>query len=119
MRSARAQINCGQRPAAARIEETIDMRSAIIALAMFAYLATLAPAAAHAMLVSSQPQDSQILPTSPREIVLGFNEAVVPLVLQLTDPYGAATKLSNFVVRGRSVIIPLPMEFGQGTNVLS
>ena len=43
-------------------------------------LASVAPARAHATLVSSDPPDGAIMPAPPAQLMLGFNEPVSPLV---------------------------------------
>ena len=75
-------------------------------------------ALAQVMLISAQPRDGAVLESAPKELLLTFNRAVEPLVLQLTDPYGGSVGLSVLARRGNSLVIAPPQEFGQGTYVL-
>jgi copper transport protein len=82
-------------------------------------LAPARTALAHASLVSSQPEDRAVLPASPERVILIFNEAVSPLRLQLIDPRGKATPLSNIVQHNAAVIVRVPAMLDPGTHVLS
>ena len=95
------------------------MRAAAIVLALFAWLASPTASFAHAVLVSSDPGNGAVLRTAPKEFTLTFNNAVVPVALQLADPYGDTIRLTNFSVRDHSLVIEAPSAFGQGTHTLS
>ena len=52
------------------------------------FMATAAPAHAHAALVESIPADGEALPAGPDALVLRFDEPVAPLALRLLGPAG-------------------------------
>ena len=94
----------------------------LLALVLASFATT--AAFAHASLVSSEPADDAVLTTTPKQFVLTFNEAVMPLALGLTGPSGAALPLAEPVVRDLSLVIQALAPEGrdqtsQGTYVLS
>ena len=93
------------------------MAAAIAAL--LASPAGVAPARAHATMVSSDPPDGAVTPTPPAQLVLTFNEPVSPLVLRLVRPDSTVTVLDASVARDASLAIATPAGLGQGTHVLS
>jgi copper transport protein len=99
------------------------MRGHVAIAAMIAALLVsavgVAPARAHATMVSSDPPDGAVTPTPPAEIVLTFNEPVSPLVLRLVRPDSTVTVLHASAARDASLAIPLPAGLGQGTHALS
>jgi copper transport protein len=74
-------------------------------------------AAAHAMLLASEPADGDILAAPPGRIVLGFNEPVVPVAVRIVDADGA-TILGPGGARATgaaeiSIDIPAPLPAGR------
>jgi copper transport protein len=84
-----------------------------------AWLAPAQPALAHASLISSQPEDGDVLRESPERFILIFNEPVAPLRLQLVDRLGTTTALTEIVQHDKTVIVRPPGLLGQGTHALS
>ncbi|BCP52858.1 copper resistance protein C [Kaistia sp. 32K] len=99
----------------------MSLRGLLMCLALILLAAPLAPreASAHAALVASEPAAGSVLPTSPDTVELTFSEAVAPLVFRLLSPGGAATDLAGARSDGARLILPLPVELGQGTHVVS
>lgn len=96
---------------------------AVVVLILWQLLATASPAAAHAVLVSSNPEDGARLAKAPAQVTFTFDEAV-----QLPD--AAATALSDngsTVSRGpahagrdgRSVIVPIQQGLPDGAYTVS
>ena len=73
---------------------------------------------AHASLVSAEPADGSVVASAPKTLQLQFNESVTPAVVSLID---AAGKTRAVTVRAvdRSVVIVLPDDLPQGTQVVS
>lgn len=79
-----------------------------------------APAAlAHASLISSLPAEGAVASEPPERLILIFNEPVSPLRLQLIDPGGQATALTELTQHDATLIVAVPRDLGQGTHVLS
>jgi copper transport protein len=99
------------------------MRGLVIMAAAIAALlsppVSVAPARAHATMMSSNPPDGAVTPTPPAQFVLTFNEPVSPLVLRLVRPDGGVAVLDASTARDTSITIPMPATLGQGTHVLS
>jgi copper transport protein len=74
------------------------------ALWFLAGVASAPPAAAHASLVASTPSDLQILDTAPSELVLAFDEDVVPALstLRVTGPGTFVSTLGRLTRQGGS-----------------
>lgn len=78
-----------------------------------------APAAgAHAVLTSITPGDGARLEAPPAEIVLIFNEPIVPGAFTLIGPDGAAVALPPATGAGNKVQQPLPATLAQGPYLL-
>lgn len=74
---------------------------------------------AHAVLVEASPADGMRLETAPTEIVLRFNEPVVPVVVRLLDGQGA--ELADVAVQpsGEAITIRPARELPLGAYFLS
>ncbi|MFZ1431388.1 MAG: CopD family protein [Geminicoccaceae bacterium] len=74
---------------------------------------------AHAVLVEASPADGMRLETAPTEIVLRFNEPVVPVVVRLLD--GQGTELADVAVQpaGEAITMRPARELPQGVYFLS
>lgn len=90
-----------------------------ILVALTAWLALTAAAAAHASLWSTEPAGGAMVEVAPTTFSLSFSEPVSPLRLQLIAPDGSATALTGYELRDQTVIIEAPDEIGNGTHVLT
>ena len=75
-------------------------------------------ALAHAALVSADPADGSILTQSPKTLQLRFNEIVAPAVVGLIDAAGKTRDVTSRAA-GQMVVIALPDDLPQGTQVVS
>jgi copper transport protein len=75
-------------------------------------------ALAHAALVSAEPADGSVLAQSPKTLQLRFSESVTPGAINLID---AAGKTRDVAARadGRTVVVALPDDLPDGTQVVS
>src|SRR5258705_10861722 len=73
---------------------------------------------AHARLLSSEPADGSILAQPPKMVQLQFNESVAPAVIGVIDANGNARDVATRAV-GQSVLIVLPDDLPQGTQIVS
>jgi copper transport protein len=73
---------------------------------------------AHATLVSSEPADGSVLALPPKMVQLHFNEGVAPAVIGVIDAAGKSRDVATRAV-GQSVLIVLPDDLPQGTQVVS
>jgi copper transport protein len=92
----------------------------------FAGLATLlsllgfaSGASAHASLISAAPADGSVLVSAPKMVQLQFNESVTPAVIHLIDAEGRARDDTSVRAVGEAILITLPDDLPQGTQVLS
>ena len=73
---------------------------------------------AHATLVSAEPADGSVLAQPPKMVQLHFNESVTPAVIGLIDAGGKAREVATRAV-GQSVLMVLPDDLPQGTQIVS
>ena len=73
---------------------------------------------AHATLVSAEPADGSVLAQPPKMVQLQFNESVTPAVIGLIDAGGKTREVATRAV-GQSVLMVLPDDLPQGTQVVS
>ncbi|KRR00571.1 copper resistance CopC/CopD family protein [Bradyrhizobium valentinum] len=73
---------------------------------------------AHATLLSSEPADGSVLAQAPKMVQLHFNEGVTPAVIGLIDAGGKARDVASRAV-GQSILIVLPEDLPQGTQIVS
>ena len=73
---------------------------------------------AHATLLSSEPADGSVLAQPPKMVQLHFNERIVPAVIGVIDAGGKARDVATRAV-GQSVLIVLPDDLRQGTQIVS
>ncbi len=90
-----------------------------ILVALIAWLALTAAAAAHASLWTTEPADGAMVEVAPATFSLSFSEPVSPLRLQLIAPDGSATALTTYELRDQTVVIQAPEAVGNGTHVLT
>lgn len=83
-------------------------------------LATVSGAAAHAVLLATEPADGSTLDTAPREIVLRFNEPVAPVFVLLIGPDGRAVPAAGPArAVDRAVRLPVPPDLAAGGYLVS
>jgi copper transport protein len=73
---------------------------------------------AHATLLSSEPADGSVLAQPPQMVQLHFNESIAPAAIALIDAGGMARDVATRAV-GQSVLIVLPDDLPQGTQIVS
>lgn len=73
---------------------------------------------AHATLVSSEPADGSVLALPPKMVQLHFNEGVAPAVIGVIDAAGKTRDVATRAA-GQSVLIVLPDDLPQGTQIVS
>ncbi len=95
------------------------MRRIVLVLMILIGLAPAPVALAHASLISAQPEEGAVLDASPERLILIFNEPISPLRLQLIDPRGQATALTDVVQHDATIVATVPGVLQQGTHVLS
>ena len=86
--------------------------------ALLSVLCIATAAWAHATLVSSEPADGSVLTLPPKMVQLHFNESVAPSVIGVIDAGGRARDVATRAV-GQSVLIVLPDDLPQGTQIVS
>ncbi|MCM0020292.1 MAG: copper resistance protein CopC/CopD [Tagaea sp.] len=86
------------------------MRAALFALVLALWAGS---AAAHAVLLETDPADGARLSAAPAAVVLRFNESVAPVSARLVTASGAAIELAP-VARGTEIEIPLPAALAAG-----
>ncbi|WP_019871038.1 copper resistance CopC/CopD family protein [Salinispora oceanensis] len=84
-------------------------------------LAPAGPASAHAVLVSSSPASSAVVPDAPTEVVLTFSESVrkVPGKTRVIAPDGSRADRGEPSFDGAVVVIPVDPNSGRGTYLVS
>ncbi|WKA31668.1 copper resistance CopC/CopD family protein [Bradyrhizobium roseum] len=86
--------------------------------ALLSALCIASAAWAHATLVSSEPADGSVLVQPPKMVQLHFNEAVAPAAIGVIDAAGKSRDVAAQAA-GHSVLIVLPDELPQGTQIVS
>ena len=76
-----------------------------------------APVSAHAVLLSTEPADRQVMAIAPKAVVLTFNEPVTPLVIRLIGPDGVV--MTPPARADNAAVVVDVAGLGQGTHVLS
>jgi len=94
-----------------------------LAAALFAVAISLAgavaPALAHAQLLTADPVDGAVLAEAPKHLTLTFSEPVRPLVARLIHPNGRTEILADIGEKGAAIVLALPGGLEQGTHFLS
>lgn len=100
----------------ARLGGAAGLLVALVAL----LLAPATPASAHAVLVSTSPTASSVVPSGPSEVVLTFSEGVrkVPGKIRVIAPDGSRADRGEPTVRGAVVTIPVDSS-ARGTYLVS
>lgn len=91
-------------------------RALIAILLLFAGAAT---AHAHAVLLTTTPNEGAVVQTAPDTFTLGFNEPVSVLAVSLITPQGEQIDVTQASTSGAEVTIDLPEALDQGTHVVS
>jgi copper transport protein len=86
--------------------------------ALLSALCIASAAWAHATLLASEPADGSVLTQPPKMVQLHFNESVAPAVIGLIDAGGKARDVATRAA-GQSVLIVLPDDLPQGTQIVS
>ncbi|MFG3708530.1 copper resistance CopC/CopD family protein [Micromonospora sp. NPDC047670] len=84
-------------------------------------IAPAGPASAHAVLVSSSPVASAVVPSGPTEVVLTFSESVrkVPGKIRVIAPDGSRADRGEPTFSGGVVTVPVDSAGGRGTYLVS
>ena len=93
------------------------VRAVIVAL--FALVASVTGALAHAGLISAEPADGSVLGGAPAAMVLTFTEPVSPIAFSVVGLDGPATPLTADKQDGPLVHVPLPKELVNGSYLFS
>ncbi|MFG3421368.1 copper resistance CopC/CopD family protein [Micromonospora sp. NPDC049460] len=101
----------------ARLTAAAGLLIAVVAL----LIAPAGPASAHAVLVSSSPVASAVVPNGPAEVVLTFSESVrkVPGKIRVIAPDGSRADRGEPSFSGSVVTIPVDPAGGRGTYLVS
>jgi copper transport protein len=101
----------------ARLSAAAGLLVAVVAL----LLAPATPASAHAVLVSSSPAASAVVPSAPAEVVLTFSESVrkVPGKIRVIAPDGSRADRGEPSFEGAVVTVPVDPAAGRGTYLVS
>lgn len=76
-------------------------------------------ALAHATLVRAEPADGSMVAVAPKVLVLSFNEAVAPALIQLIDADGRPRSDVTVAAVDDTLRIGLPADLPHGTQVVS
>ncbi|GIF06725.1 copper resistance CopC/CopD family protein [Actinoplanes siamensis] len=105
---------------------TVDRRRAATVLlglliGMLGVLFSAGPASAHAALVSSDPNNGNIVPDAPNKVTLTFSESVqlISGKIQVLAPDGSRADQGDPTVDGATVTIPLRSGGGRGTYLVT
>ncbi|WP_246088427.1 copper resistance CopC/CopD family protein [Phreatobacter stygius] len=90
-----------------------------VLLAFMLVLFVPSAAFAHASLVKAEPADGAMLAVTPPTVVLRFNEAVAPAVIQLIDAEGKSRPDITVTADDDTIRVGLPATLPHGTQVLS
>ncbi|SCL34603.1 copper transport protein [Micromonospora pallida] len=101
----------------ARLAAGVGLLVVLVAL----LLAPAGPASAHAVLVSSNPAASAVVPSAPAEVVLTFSESVrqVPDKIRVIAPDGSRADRGGPSFEGGVVTVPVDPAGGRGTYLVS
>ncbi|MBN8942863.1 MAG: CopD family protein [Rhizobiales bacterium] len=88
---------------------------ALVGLALFGPGGALA----HATLVRAEPADGSMVAVAPKGLVLSFNEAVAPALIQLIDADGRPRADITVTADNDTLRIGLPADLPHGTQVVS
>ncbi|MGC5022863.1 copper resistance CopC/CopD family protein [Micromonospora sp. DT47] len=112
-----AGMNAVDRRWTARLGTAAGLLVTLVAL----LLAPAAPASAHAVLVSSSPQASAVVPSGPAEVVLTFSESVrkVPGKIRVIAPDGSRADRGEPTFEGSAVTVPVDPSGPRGTYLVS
>lgn len=95
------------------------MQAAAALLCVFSLVLWAPRALAHASLLASEPAAGTVLQNAPPRARLIFNEPVSPLVLNIIQPDGSSTKLTQIQAMPDGLQVALPTLAQQGAYALS
>ncbi|MCM0678890.1 copper resistance protein CopC/CopD [Micromonospora phytophila] len=112
-----AGMTAANRRRLARFSATVGLLVTVVAL----LLAPAGPASAHAVLVSSSPVASAVVPSGPAEVVLTFSESVrkVPGKIRVIAPDGSRADRGEPTFDGGVVTVAVDPAGGRGTYLVS
>jgi copper transport protein len=106
--------------AVARVPRHLWVAPAAAMLALAVMAAPVSRAAAHAVLVGTEPADGSALETPPGEIVLRFNEPVAPVFVRVIGPDGEPVTAPEGVrAIDTELRLPLPPRLTDGGYLVS
>ncbi|WBB57431.1 copper resistance protein CopC [Verrucosispora sp. WMMD573] len=110
-------MTAAHRRRCARLAATAGLLVAVVAL----LLVPASPASAHAVLSSSSPAASAVVPAAPAEVVLTFSETVrkVPDRIRVIAPDGSRADQGEPTFAGSVVNIPVDTGRGNGTYLVT
>ncbi|MFI7430447.1 copper resistance CopC/CopD family protein [Micromonospora sp. NPDC049836] len=113
----RRPVAVADRRWAARLGAAAGLLVTLLAL----LLAPATPASAHAVLVSTSPTASAVVPSAPAEVVLTFSEGVrkVPDKIRVIAPDGSRADRGEPIFKGTVVTIPVDSSGARGTYLVS
>ncbi|MEU4482439.1 copper resistance protein CopC [Micromonospora sp. NPDC023966] len=113
----RRPVAVADRRPAARLGALAGLLVTLVAL----LLAPATPASAHAVLVSSSPAASAVVPSAPAEVVITFSEGVrkVPDKVRVIAPDGSRADRGEPTFKGAVVSIPVDPSGARGTYLVS
>src|SRR5690242_6869649 len=76
-------------------------------------------ASAHASLAFTEPRDGTVLAQAPKSVQLRFNEEVTAGAINLIDAAGKLRSDAVVDAKGEAIIISLPSDLPQGTQIVS
>ncbi len=96
------------------------IRRLMLLLALGAAAFAARPAAAHAVLLETTPADGAVLPRSPPEAVMRFDEPVRPIAVELLDSKARVVgRIAEGAPRAPDLELPLPAGLAEGTYVVT
>ncbi|MEH1097909.1 copper resistance CopC/CopD family protein [Micromonospora sp. CPCC 205561] len=112
-----AGMSVANRRRIARLIATAGLLVTVVAL----LIAPAGPASAHAVMVSSSPASSTVVPNGPSEVVLTFSESVrkVPGKIRVIAPDGSRADRGEPTFEGSVVSIPVDPAGARGTYLVS
>lgn len=99
----------------------LRLAAVLVATGIGVFVAPVAPAQAHARLVTTVPARNAVVPTAPAEVVLTFSEPVRVVAdrIRVVDPSGVRADVGEAHVEGRRVRIGLRTRGSRGTYLVS
>ncbi|MEH0845530.1 copper resistance protein CopC [Micromonospora sp. CPCC 205711] len=111
----------GMNPVDRRRYARLGAAAGLLVILVALLLAPASPASAHAVLASSSPQASAVVPSGPGEVVLTFSESVrrVPGKIRVIAPDGSRADRGEPSFEGSVVTVPVDPSGPRGTYLVS